>query len=370
VSSKKITPEKPAEEASKVPFKKSFPWKAVVSWSVTGLLVGILLLVLFQQSIFALADSTGTKIEFTPTPLDIPLPTLVASSASGVVDVSRNPNVDTKIPDGVRQAVVHYTVQAGDSLFSIAKQFNLKPESVLWANYNYFNDVASSTVSIGWDLLIPPTDGILYTWKQGDSLTKIADSYTANISDIISWPSNHMEITNPGTIAAGSLVMIPGGSRPLQSWIQVVAYSPKSGVTRVIAGAGGCQVPDGGPVGSTGFIWPSANNYLSGYDFTSYHKGIDIAANTGDRVWASDSGTVVYAGPNDSGYGNMVMIDHNNGYATLYGHLSSVLVTCGSFVYQGATIGLAGATGNTTGPHLHFEVRLDGGFINPWYVLP
>jgi Membrane proteins related to metalloendopeptidases len=164
--------------------------------------------------------------------------------------------------------------------------------------------------------------------------------------------------------------MVPGGSRPLQSWIQVVAYSPKSGVTRVIAGPGGCQVPDGGPVGSTGFIWPSANHYLSGYDFTSYHKGIDIAANTGDPVWASDNGTVVYAGYNDTGYGYMVMIDHNNGYATLYGHLSAVMVSCGSFIYQGTPIGLAGATGNTTGPHLHFEVRLNGGFINPWYVLP
>jgi len=368
VSSKKTAPEKPAEEAVKTPAKKVFPWKTVISWSVTGLLVGVLLLVLFQQSIFAQANST-TKIEFTSTPLNITLPTLQAVNASGVLAVPRNPNIDTKVPDGIRQAVVHYTVQEGDSIFSIAKQFNLKPESVLWANDDYFGGNPTTALSIGVDLVIPPTDGILYTWKQGDTLTKIADQYYADTASIESWPSNHLEISNP-VIAPGSLVMIPGGSSVIQSWIQVVAYTAKSGVTQKVAGPGGCAAQDSGYTGSTAFIWPSANHYLSGFDFTSYHKGIDIAANTGDTVWASDSGTVVYAGWNSTGYGNMVMIDHNNGYATLYGHLSAIYVTCGQGILQGVPLGAAGATGNVTGPHLHFEVRLNGGFVNPWYVLP
>lgn len=369
MSAKKITPEKPAEEVKQLPSKKKFPWQAVVSWGVTALVVAVLLLVLFQGSIFSNLSQTAEQIEPTSTPLNIALPTIEATDPAQVIEVSRTTNIDTKSPEGVRHSVVKYTVQSGDSIFSIAKQFDLEPESVLWANYDYFQDVASSTVSIGWVLNIPPTDGILYTWKEGDDLAKIAATYNADESQIVSWPSNHLDITDP-VIAPGSLVMIPGGSRPLQSWIQVVAYAPKSGVTRVIAGAGGCQVPDGGPIGSTGFIWPSANHYLSGYDFTSYHEGIDIAANTGDPVWASDNGTVVYAGWNDTGYGNMVMIDHNNGYATLYGHLSAIYIQCGAFVYQGTVIGAAGATGNTTGPHLHFEVRLNGGFVNPHYVLP
>jgi LysM repeat protein len=369
VSSKKLTPEEPTPKVVKTSSKKSFPWVAVISWSVTGLLVGVLLLVLFQRSLFTQAVATPGAIESTPTPLSIDLPPIPTTSSSGPVAIGRDPNLDTNVPDGVRQAVVHYTVVAGDSIFSIAKQFNLKPETILWANYNYFQDVATTVISIGWVLSIPPTDGILYKWKDGDSLTKVADQYGVDQANIISWPSNHLEIGNP-KISTGSLVMIPGGSRPLTSWIQVVAYAPKSGVTRVVAGPGGCQVPDGGPVGSTAFIWPSLNHYLSGYDFTSYHEGIDIAAGTGDAVWASDNGTVVYAGWNSSGYGNMVMIDHNNGYATLYGHLSAVYVQCGNFVYQSTPIGAAGATGNTTGPHIHFEVRYNGGFINPWTVLP
>jgi murein DD-endopeptidase MepM/ murein hydrolase activator NlpD len=97
---------------------------------------------------------------------------------------------------------------------------------------------------------------------------------------------------------------------------------------------------------------------------------IDIAAGMGDPIYAADSGVVVYAGWISGGYGNMVMIDHGNGYQTLYAHLSAIRVSCGASVRQGQVIGLAGSTGRSTGPHLHFEVRYMGGFVNPWYVLP
>lgn len=369
MSPKKITPEKTAQAEVKPAPKKSFPWKAVISWGVTALLVGVLLLVLFKGSLFGGADSEGDVIEFTPTPLNVALPPIQTTDASNLVAVPRQANIDTTVPEGVRQSVLTYTVEAGDSIFSIAKQFNLKPESILWANYDYFGDNPTVPLSIGAKLVIPPTDGILYTWKNGDKLSNIASKYVADESKIISWPSNHLDITDP-EITPGSVVMIPGGYREIQSWIQAVEYTSRSGVTRVIAGVGGCQAPDTGPLGSGGFIWPSANHYISGFDFTSYHKGIDIAAGVGDSVWASDNGTVVYAGWNDTGYGYMVMIDHNDGYQTLYGHLSAVYVTCGQAIYQGTVLGAAGATGNVTGPHLHFEVRLNGGFVNPWYVLP
>ena len=366
MSSKKITPEKPPVEEVKTTSKKHFQWSTAISWGATALLVVVLLLMLFQSKLFQ-NNETSSQAELTPTAFTFPLP-LIQSSGSGVTSLIRQANLNTTIPEGIRQTIVRYTVESGDSIFSIAKQFSLKPESVLWANYDYFYDNPTTALSIGVQLVIPPTDGILYKWKEGDDLVKIADKYAASEAVIVSWPSNHLDITNP-VLTADSYVMIPGGSRAIQSWIQVVEYTPRSGVTQTLAGAGGCQIPATGPVGSTGFIWPSANHYLSGFDFTSYHKGIDIAANTGDAVWASDNGTVIYAGWNATGYGNMVMIDHNNGYQTLYGHLSAVYVACGSSVYQGTPIGAAGATGNVTGSHLHFEVRKNGGFINPWYVL-
>jgi murein DD-endopeptidase MepM/ murein hydrolase activator NlpD len=129
-------------------------------------------------------------------------------------------------------------------------------------------------------------------------------------------------------------------------------------------------VTGGGYYGGGFFIWPASNHYLSGNDFWSGHLAIDIAAGTGAPIYAADAGVVVFAGWNSNGYGNVVMIDHQNGYHTLYAHLSSLAVSCGSSAAQGQVIGYAGSTGNSTGPHLHFEVRYLGGFLNPWTVLP
>jgi murein DD-endopeptidase MepM/ murein hydrolase activator NlpD len=137
-----------------------------------------------------------------------------------------------------------------------------------------------------------------------------------------------------------------------------------------INGPGGCEIGSGGAVGTGSFIWPTHNVHkISGNDYWSGHLGIDIAALTGDYIFAADSGVVVYAGPISGGYGNFVMIDHGNGYRTAYGHNSAVKVSCGQSVTQGQLISLAGSTGNSTGPHLHFEIRAGTGFVNPWALL-
>ncbi|HQK42015.1 MAG TPA: M23 family metallopeptidase [Anaerolineaceae bacterium] len=97
---------------------------------------------------------------------------------------------------------------------------------------------------------------------------------------------------------------------------------------------------------------------------------MDIHGEIGEPVFASDNGVVVYAGWNDWGYGEMIVIDHGQGWQTLYAHLSTVDVTCGQEVYQGDTIGTVGTTGNSSGPHLHFELRSDDyGRVNPWDFL-
>jgi len=137
-----------------------------------------------------------------------------------------------------------------------------------------------------------------------------------------------------------------------------------------VYGEGACEGSYEGAYGSGTFIWPVDTHYLSGNDYWSGHLGIDIAAAQGAPVYAADSGVIVFAGWASGGYGNTVIIDHGNGYQTLYAHLSSVAVRCGQSVSQGAVIAYAGSTGNSTGTHLHFEVRYMGGFINPWYVLP
>jgi murein DD-endopeptidase MepM/ murein hydrolase activator NlpD len=124
------------------------------------------------------------------------------------------------------------------------------------------------------------------------------------------------------------------------------------------------------PTGGGTLAWPGDNRYLSGRNYyPAWHPGIDIAAQLGDPLYAADSGVVVYSGWNTQGYGNMLIVDHGNGWHTLYAHLSQINVSCNDPVWQGQVIGLAGSTGNSTGPHLHFEVRSPNGRVNPWTVL-
>ena len=117
------------------------------------------------------------------------------------------------------------------------------------------------------------------------------------------------------------------------------------------------------------FVWPAPQHYLSGYDYSGVHRGIDIAGNTGEATFATDAGVIVYVGWNNYGYGNMIMIDHGQGFQSLYAHLSAFNVSCGQSVGQGDVIGAIGSTGNSSGSHLHFEILSAHAKINPWDVL-
>ncbi len=124
------------------------------------------------------------------------------------------------------------------------------------------------------------------------------------------------------------------------------------------------------PVGTGEFLWPSPYQALSGGNFREGHPGFDLNAPSGSPVYAADTGLVIFSGWTGSGYGNTILIDHGNGFRTLYAHLDQVSSYCGAKVQKGKIIGLSGNTGNSTGPHLHFEVRVPGGYINPLKVLP
>lgn len=117
------------------------------------------------------------------------------------------------------------------------------------------------------------------------------------------------------------------------------------------------------------FAWPVQARFLSGNDFSPTHPGIDLAAGMGSPVYAADSGMIRLAGY-ATGYGNLIEIDHGNGYSTVYAHLSVIDVKVCRNVYAGQRIGLAGNTGNANGAHLHFEVLQDGGHIDPWSIFP
>jgi murein DD-endopeptidase MepM/ murein hydrolase activator NlpD len=341
-------------------------WLVAGTWIVAGLMIllmgfslyqyfnGKSLLVLFQRKNNSVEISEISSLpDFDPT--------------KSYDSVERNANPDTVLPVGSRKEVVAYTVSTGDSLFGIAEQYEVEPETVLWANNDILND-DPHLISLGVQLKIPPVDGILYEWKEYDQLEEVAARFHATVDDILLYPGNDLDMTNP-IVEPGSNIMIPNGWRPLQPWVIPVAAGTESGVTAQIAGPGSCT-PSGGYFGTYSFGWPTPYyGQISGNDYWSGHQAIDCMCNQGDPIFASDSGVVIYAGPISGGYGNLVAIDHQNGYLTLYAHLNSISVQCGQSIGQGLPVGTCGSTGNSTGAHLHFEVRQNGGFINPWHVL-
>jgi murein DD-endopeptidase MepM/ murein hydrolase activator NlpD len=139
-----------------------------------------------------------------------------------------------------------------------------------------------------------------------------------------------------------------------------------------VLGAGACGSISGGAVGYGTFVWPSNKTFISGFDYSpnTNHWGIDIAGNEGEGVYATDAGVIVFAGWNDYGYGNMIMVDHGSGFQSLYAHLNALNVVCGQSIGQGDVIGAIGSTGRSSGAHLHFEIRAISSFVNPWDVLP
>ena len=299
---------------------------------------------------------------------DANLPQLLSPEGYARQSINRKTTIHTNIPNRPRQEILDYIVQEGDSVFEIAGKFNIAPETVLWGNYDLLND-NPHLLSLGMELKISPVNGVIYQWQEGDSLEAVAAQFESQPEEILSWAGNDFDLMNPQA-EPGEFIIIPGGQREFQQWLIPTIPRGSAGVSKSVYGNGACDGSYDGAFGSGAFIWPTGNHTLSGNDYWSGHLGIDIAAFQGAPIYASDSGVVVFSGWATGGYGNTVMLDHGNGYQTVYAHLSSTAARCGSSVSQGTVIGHAGSTGNSTGTHLHFEVRYQGGFISPWYVLP
>jgi murein DD-endopeptidase MepM/ murein hydrolase activator NlpD len=311
----------------------------------------------------------------TPTVVLHPTAALPDSNPSGLTSVIlRDINFQTYIPDRPRSDVIQYTVAAGDTLFAIAEKFNLKPETLFWANQQTLKD-DPDLLTPGMSLNILPVDGVYYQWQEGNRLDVIADKFKSSVVDIVSWPGNNLlpdvDPSKPG-IAAGAWLIIPGGSREFIQW-QVPILRRTDSMKWSWGGPGACQGPYlSSAKGSGYFIWPTGGHDTSrGNPYADWHHAIDIHLLMGDPIYASDTGVVVFAGWSTWGYGNLIVIDHGNDWQTVYAHLSSVAVGCGFDVNRGQVIGYGGTTGNSTGPHLHFEMMNAGlGYVNPLNYLP
>lgn len=289
----------------------------------------------------------------------------VSQDGGGLPSILRRLQLKTNIPERPRYESTLYRVVRGDSMYRIAETYSVKSETILYVNEQLEDNPHS--LRPGMELVIPPVDGLYYEWKEGDTFETVAEKFYAEAEDIINFPGNDIDLTNP-EIKPGTVVLIPNGSRELRNWAADLATQER-GTNTGTGGSNASNSCGGGPVAS-GFGWPADDHTLSGNAYGPGHLGIDISAPEGASVYAAGTGVVTMAqGGWNYGYGNVIQIDHGNGYVTVYAHLSAILVSTCQTVGQGAVIGLSGNTGNSFGAHLHFEIRIGGSNVNPYNIV-
>lgn len=262
--------------------------------------------------------------------------------------VSYNPYetaLSTVISSKPRDKVENYAVKSGDTLASIGKKFGVSVDTVKWAN-----NLKSDTIKPDQTLKIPPVTGVVHTVVSGESIYSIAKKYKTSAQSIVNFIFNDFADIDTFALRSGQTLYVPDGIiEPEQP--KYAAMAPQ--YANAIAGVRG----------STNFIWPTTG-MITQYP-TWYHMAFDIANNSLPPIIAADTGTVIFAGCINWGYGCHVVVDHGNGYSTLYAHMSTLSVSAGQAVNQGQQVGNMGSTGRSTGAHLHFEIRAGGSLLNP-----
>ena len=275
------------------------------------------------------------------------LPLSVGGPAEEEVDLvitQDNALVSTRNPLGTiprltQDQILIYTVETGDTPGAIAEEFGISLNTLLWAN----NIRSAKTIKAGDELIILPVTGVQYEVRRGDTVEGIAKKFRGDPAEILSF--NGLGIGEP--LEVGTIIIIPDGEL---APVSPPAVKPSVRFSRLPEHRGYYLRPILGGRRSRG---------IHGFN------GVDLADSCGQPILASAEGTVIvarFSGWN-GGYGKYVVVTHRNGTQTLYAHLSSVLASVGQAVSQGARIAAIGSTGNSTGCHIHFEIR---GAKNPF----
>ena len=272
-----------------------------------------------------------------------------ASSSESLQAVSGPMRVSTEDSDfSTNDKISVYEVKKGDTLADVAKLFGVSRNTIMWAN-----DLKSQKINPGDTLVILPMTGTIHNVKKGDTVSLIAKKYKADADDIAKFNG----IATDAVLAFGDVVLVPEGE------VEALVV-PKKTTTKLSKSIKEKLLDTYSVSTVPGFLMRPLTGGTKTQGLHG-HNAVDIAATKGTPVYAAAGGTVLVARTKgyNGGYGNMVVIQHENSIQTVYGHLHAVSVVAGQTVNQGDQIGLVGNTGKSTGPHLHFEVR---GAKNPF----
>ncbi|MFW6022986.1 MAG: peptidoglycan DD-metalloendopeptidase family protein [Halanaerobiaceae bacterium] len=285
-------------------------------WS---LIIVIFLLVLLTQGVYAIHISEEFQFEEKDLTVLDKSPRLMEEK-----------NLELKIEEIPVNQIKEHTVKQGESLWNIARGYNIDMDTLIGAND--INDI--DTIRPGDKITILPIKGILYKVNPGESISSVINKFDISLDKVIS--ANGIQDTEP--ITPGTMLLLPGAK-------------PKFGYKDRI---------------KKRFIRPVPGHISShfGRRWGKMHEGVDFPVCTGTSVKAAGSGRVTYSGW-VRGYGKTIIIEHQQGFKTLYAHNSQLLVQTGKYVSVGEIIAKSGNTGNSTGPHLHFEVQVNGRPVNP-----
>lgn len=281
------------------------------------------------------------------------------------------------VPDLDRKEVVTYTVQVGDNVFSIAQMFNIRPTTIIWGNEKILSG-NPHRVQPGMVLNILPVDGIYYEWEYGDDILQVSNRYKVTPEAILNWSGNHIQakyfksgmypLIDPGT-----MLVIPGGQQPLTEKIFIVdRHLFEIWELDNIDGQCSVDITTSETIGTGSFTWPIIHHNSFIYDTSQSNKNdMDLVGQSGDSIYAADTGVIIFSGWSSTEYGNTIVIDHGNGWQTLYGHLNTILTNCGQIVHQKDTIGTIGMTDDQQEIYLHFELAsIEHGRVVPLDYLP
>lgn len=297
-----------------------------------------------------LAAIGGDSIDF----ITIDDPEFTASSmlgGSSVIGIS-NPvggqpvEIEHRTPANspVHQTIV-YTVEDGDTVGAIADKFNLKVATLLATNGLSEQELIHS----GDQVTILPTDGVLHTVKSGETVSAVSARYNIAAPAIIAYNN----LGDEASINIGQKLIVPGAT----------ATPAPTALANHAEETEPTTAPASLPAIAKGFLWPTSTKHISQY-FRWGHTGIDIDNRSRPAVYAAKAGKVTLA-RRLGGYGNMIVLSHGNSTETYYGHLDKFYISPGENVTQGQAIGQMGSTGRSTGPHVHFEIRIAGRPANP-----